>query len=319
MVNREESTMTIAPDDVAQRQLKAFFEEGCSVGLLLATLRSRRVAMGYQIESGEEETSTPPAAGCISPRARSPRLQLRAPGRPAHRDRGGDHRLVGLRPQRPCTGTSPRPAAYLFVGIAGRTAAAAGNSFATDLLIIKDEGTYIYNPGDHRDRLVEIQGLDDYHKVVDWYRNGLTKVLDGRPDIDWATPRAGCPERLLFGPYQYNVNRPGTTWFIPITDHGWLYFNVMLNIRTRGTSMSPTTGPARRRAPRSGSARASSSSRSRSASSAAHLLQVETHAPGFDGAEHAPGRRVARPGQLDLLRLLRRRADGGRSRTSPRA
>ena len=58
------------------------------------------------------------------------------------------------------------------VGIAGRTAAAAGNSFATDLLVIKDEGTFIYNPGDHRDRLVEIQGPEDYHKVVDWYREG---------------------------------------------------------------------------------------------------------------------------------------------------
>jgi hypothetical protein len=28
----------------------------------------------------------------------------------------------------------------------------------------------------------------------------------------------------------FNVNREGTTWFIPITDIGWLYFSVMLNL-----------------------------------------------------------------------------------------
>jgi hypothetical protein len=116
------------------------------------------------------------------------------------------------------------------VTIAGRTAAAPGNSFAHDLLIIKDEGAFIYNPGDERSRMVEIQGEEDYHKVLDWYRDGMHRVLDHRPDIDWALRMPGMPNASLFGPYQYNVNRPGTTWFIPITDHGWLYFSVMLNI-----------------------------------------------------------------------------------------
>src|SRR5487761_246597 len=44
-------------EDLAHRQLKNFFEQTRTLPQLLATLRSRRVAMGYQIEGGEEETS----------------------------------------------------------------------------------------------------------------------------------------------------------------------------------------------------------------------------------------------------------------------
>src|SRR3979411_174090 len=46
-----------AAEDLQQRQLKAYFEQTRTLPQLLATLRSRRVAMGYQIESGQEETS----------------------------------------------------------------------------------------------------------------------------------------------------------------------------------------------------------------------------------------------------------------------
>jgi hypothetical protein len=44
-------------DEEAHRQLKRYFEQTRSLPQLLATLRSRRVAMGYSIESGREETS----------------------------------------------------------------------------------------------------------------------------------------------------------------------------------------------------------------------------------------------------------------------
>src|SRR2546423_2469175 len=48
--------MAVATDiEVERRQLKAFFEETKSLPQLLSTLRSRRVARGYHIESGEEE------------------------------------------------------------------------------------------------------------------------------------------------------------------------------------------------------------------------------------------------------------------------
>ena len=41
--------------DVERRQLKAYFEQTRPLPQLLSTLRSRRVARGYAIESGEAE------------------------------------------------------------------------------------------------------------------------------------------------------------------------------------------------------------------------------------------------------------------------
>ena len=152
------------------------------------------------------------------------------------------------------------------VTIAGRTAAGPGNSFAHDLLVVKDEGVFLYNPGTERERLVEIQGPDDYDKILRWYREGTTQILDHRPDLDWATRVPGAPNASLFGPYQFNLNRDGQTWFIPITDIGWLYFSVMLNIFDAwhiyfvDDRTGEPAGSAR------GSRKASSSSRSRSAS-----------------------------------------------------
>jgi hypothetical protein len=216
-------------EDVAQRQLKVFFEEGRSLGQLLATLRSRRVAMGYQIESGQEELS--------------------GAGRRLHQPEGplafaSEHAVVPLSEVEEAivcwAACGPNGMAHWdiatsggfheLVTIAGRTAAGPGNSFATDLLVINDDGTFVYDPGDERERMVEIQGEDDYHKVLDWYRTGMHRILDHRPDVDWALRAADAPNAYLFGPYQYNLNRPGSTWFIPITDHGWLYFSVILNI-----------------------------------------------------------------------------------------
>ena len=215
--------------DLAHRQLKAFFEQTRTLPQLLATLRSRRVAMGYQIEGGEEETSFAgrrlyqpkgPLA-FVSEHAVIPLTEVEeaivawsacGPNGLAHWDiavHGGFHELVH---------------------IAGRTAAGPGNSFATDLLVIKDQGAFLYNPGTERERMVEIQGEDDYHKVLDWYRRGMHQILDHRPDVDWGLRAPGAPNASLFGPYQFNVNREGTTWFIPITDIGWLYFSVMLNL-----------------------------------------------------------------------------------------
>jgi hypothetical protein len=221
---------TPTPTAEQYRQLKHYFEGTRTLPQLLATLRSRRVGLGYSIESGEAETRE--ATGRTLQQQRGPlafvsdhpTLPLSeveeaivawsacGPNGMAHWDiavHGGFHELVQ---------------------IAGRTAAGPGNSFATDLLVIKDQGAFLYDPGTERERMVEIQGEDDYHKVLDWYRRGMHQILDHRPDIDWGLRAPGAPNASLFGPYQFNVNREGTTWFIPITDIGWLYFSVMLNL-----------------------------------------------------------------------------------------
>src|SRR5690606_5543896 len=116
------------------------------------------------------------------------------------------------------------------VGIAGRTGAGPGHSFAHDLRAATDAGASLHTPGSERPQRVEIEHAEDYHKVRDWYRSGMHRLPDKRPDIDWATRAPGAPNASLFGPYQFNLNRDGQTWFIPITDIGWLYFSVMLNL-----------------------------------------------------------------------------------------
>jgi hypothetical protein len=221
-------TATTAITDAARRQLKMFFEDTKPVSQLLATLRSRRVARGYSIESGIAETRA-------------------ATGHTLHQGRG-PLAFVSDHPVLPLTEVEEAIIAWAACGpngmvhtdiavqagfneltwVAGRTAAAPGNSFGMDLLVIKDGGAYIYNPGREREKMVEIEHEADYEKVVRWYRGGMHRVLDHRPDIDWGTRIPGLPNALLFGPYQFNVNREGTTWFIPINDLGWFYFSALL-------------------------------------------------------------------------------------------
>jgi hypothetical protein len=98
------------------------------------------------------------------------------------------------------------------------------------LIVINDNGVFLYNPGLEREKRVEIEGPEDYWKVINWFQTGNRRILDSRPDIDWAVRAPGAPNASLFGPYQYNVNNPGTAWLIPITDMGWLYFSVLLNL-----------------------------------------------------------------------------------------
>jgi hypothetical protein len=220
VTTRPPGSVPVSEED--KRQLRRYFEQTRPLPQLLATLRSRRVAQGYSIESGQEEhrsatgrsirqepgplafTSSGPVVPLTEVEEAIITWSACGPNGMAHWDiavHGGFHELVT---------------------IAGRTAAGPGNSFAHDLLVIKDEGAFIYNPGDERERAVEIQGEEDYGKVLSWYRRGMRQVSEKRPDIDWALRAPGAPNASLFGPYQFNLNRDGQTWFIPITDIGWL-------------------------------------------------------------------------------------------------
>ncbi len=214
--------------DDERKQLRAFFEDTRPVGQLLATLRSRRVARGYSVESGVAET-----------RASS--------GNTLHQERG-PLAFVSEHPVLPLTEVEEAIIAWAACGpngmvhtdvavqhgfheltyLAGRTAAAPGNSLGMDLLVIKDDGAFIYNPGRERQKMVEIECEADYEKVLCWYRRGMHRILDHRPDVDWGTRLLALPSATFLGPYQFNVNREGTTWFVPINDHGWFYFSALL-------------------------------------------------------------------------------------------
>src|SRR2546427_4122801 len=65
--------MAIAKPQISaetQQQLRRFFEETPSVSTLLTTLRSRRVGLGYKIETGEEETH--PVTGRVMKQEKGP-------------------------------------------------------------------------------------------------------------------------------------------------------------------------------------------------------------------------------------------------------
>lgn len=225
--------MAIAKSQIstqAQQQLRRFFEDTPPASKLLTTLRSRRVGLGYKIETGVEEKH--PVTGRVMKQERGPLAfesteavvplseteqailawSAIGPNGMVNWDiaiHGGFHELAWL---------------------AGRTAASPGNSFATDLIVISDDGVSLYNPGKEREKRVEIEGPEDYEKVIHWFQNGTKRISDSRPDIDWALRAPGAPNASLFGPYQYNVNNPGSVWLLPITDMGWLYFSVLLNL-----------------------------------------------------------------------------------------
>ncbi|MGH8998167.1 MAG: hypothetical protein ACRDY7_02110 [Acidimicrobiia bacterium] len=226
MAVTEKPTVT----DAQRRQLKTFFEDTQPMSRLLASLRSRRVGRGYSIESGKEEYRTSTGRSIrqeegplafVSDKEFVPLSTLEeavmawsacGPNGMVHWDiavHGGFHELVWL---------------------GGRTSPSPGNSSTSDLLIISDDGVSIYKPGQDREKMVEIQGEEDYDKILQWHAQYTTKVNDKRPDVDWATRVPGAPNASLFGPYQYNLNRDGQHWLIPITDHGWLHFSVLLNI-----------------------------------------------------------------------------------------
>jgi hypothetical protein len=215
--------------DQKRAQLKRFFEDTPSLGQLLSTLRSRRVAKGYSIDSGKPETRT-------------------SSGNTIHQNTSAltfqsDHEPVPLTDLEEAilawAACGPNGMVHWDIGvhggfheltwIAGRTAASPGNSSATDLVIIKDEGVFVYKPDQEREKIREIEGEDDYDKVLRWHEEYTTKISDHRPNFDWGTRVPGCPNASLAGPYQYNLNREGTTWFLPIVDVGYLYFSILLN------------------------------------------------------------------------------------------
>jgi len=219
---------SISADD--QKQLRQFFEETPSVSRLLTTLRSRRIGQGYKIETGDEETH--PITGRKMKQERGPLAFA------------STEQVVPLSPVEQAilcwAALGPNGMVNDDVAIhggfqevtwfSGRTTAGAGNSFATDLIVINDNGVFLYNPGKEREKRVEIEGPEDYWKVLNWFQTGTQRILDTRPAIDWALRAPAAPHASLFGPYQYNVNRPGTVWLIPITDMGGFYFSVLLTL-----------------------------------------------------------------------------------------
>lgn len=113
--------------------------------------------------------------------------------------------------------------------LAGRTSPSPHNTSATDIIIINDDGAWLYRPSLDRSGPVEMDGNDPdrFEKVLTWYREGRTQILDHRPDFDWAMWQDAAPHAPLSGAAQYNLNRPGSTWFLPVADAGRLMVTLL--------------------------------------------------------------------------------------------
>ena len=205
-----------------KERLKYAFQRTPSFFELCTTMRSRRVGRGYRIDSGTEYKH--PVTGRTIKQAKGP-MQFASKKEPKPLSKleealiawvaCGPNGLV-------CWDISLDGGFHELTWIAGRTTPHPGNTLATDLLIINDEGAFIYKPTIKRSKPIEIEGEEDYDKILRWYEEDTTQILDQRPDIDFAMRAAGAPNATLMGPYQVNMNMPGTTWFIPLTDAGAL-------------------------------------------------------------------------------------------------
>ena len=102
----------------------------------------------------------------------------------------------------------------------GRTIPLPCNVYNTRLFFTNDNGTYMYNPVS-TGKMVEIETVDDLNRIAGHFQDSCIKVLDQR--VEFA-------ERALLGAMHWNINRPGTTVFIPVVDQSEEYIDFLLTI-----------------------------------------------------------------------------------------
>lgn len=203
--------------------VRAAFERTQSLFALLKTVRSRRVGHGYRIDSGTHDPH--PVTGRALRQARGPLHFISELSVPLSELEEallcwaacGPNGLVAW-------DVSLDGGFNQIASTQGRTAPEPNNTRATDLLVLADHGCYLYRPESDPTAVAAFTGGDDdaYGSVLEWYRSGLVRLSDRRPDVDWAMRDEGAPNAPLHGPHQANMNRPGTLWLLPVADAGYL-------------------------------------------------------------------------------------------------
>jgi len=97
------------------------------------------------------------------------------------------------------------------------------NVHNTKLFYTNDSGTYLYDP-QKATKTVEIETEADWDKIVAYYKESCTKIMDTRVEF---------VPKMLGGTMSWNINRPGTTVFIPVVDQVEEYINFMISIFER--------------------------------------------------------------------------------------
>jgi hypothetical protein len=218
-----------APTPEELELLTRAFESDRSLFRLLATVRTRRMGLGYRSETGEEEVFA----------WSNGRAVTQAEGPLHHVSSAEPVPLSEVEEALVCwAAAGPNGIALADVPVhgglagqlswAGRTVPSSSNDLAVDLFIVNDDGVWVYRPTTERASPVEINGPDDYAKVLAWYRQGRTHLSERRPDVAWPSNPEGTHGVNPMGPGQYNLNRPGSTWLLPVGDVGLEWFNQLL-------------------------------------------------------------------------------------------
>ena len=115
----------------------------------------------------------------------------------------------------------------------GRVYASACGSHGTELFYTNDEGTYMVQFRDKTpDAVQEFQSLDDREKIIQSFRANTVKIGDGRLGIPMIP---GVTQPFNW----WNVNQPGSTLFMPISDTTWEYINVLMLLMDEPNSFYP--------------------------------------------------------------------------------
>jgi hypothetical protein len=196
---------------------------------LLSTLRSRRFGMGYRYETGEPEKFSWSHGKTVT-QEKGP-LAYKSEQQPLALSETEEAMLAwaACGPNGVVLADAPvHGNISTWLCWAGRTIPAPCNDVAVDLFVVNDQGTFLYRPSSERMSPLEIESEKDYWKILKWYREDRVKISDKRIDVGWMSGPEGTRVNMM-GPWQYNVNRPGSTWFIPVGDLGFEWTNVLFS------------------------------------------------------------------------------------------
>ncbi|GAA3787457.1 hypothetical protein ACFS5L_05230 [Streptomyces phyllanthi] len=212
----------VQPTEKEQADLTRAFENTPPVFQLLSQLRTRRFGRGFTYETGEEEIH--PATGLpqLLPEGE---FKYKSQAEPVPLTEvqealvlwaaGGPNGQIVM--DLPC-GVDMAT----FLCVAGRTIPGPCNDSQVHFFLVNDRGTFFWKPTRKREKPVEIEGPDDYYKILQWYRDGLVQLSDRRIDLSW-----GVPNRLM-GAWQWNFNKPGTSIIIPVGEIALEQINLLL-------------------------------------------------------------------------------------------
>ncbi len=104
----------------------------------------------------------------------------------------------------------------------GRVYASACGSHGTELFYTNDEGTYMVKLRDALpSAMQEFDAVDDREKVVQAFRANTVQLSSGRLSVPLIP---GITQPFNW----WNVNQPGSTLFMPVSDITWEYINVLM-------------------------------------------------------------------------------------------